>query len=116
MKTIKILAVIFILSLGLRAQSSANLTWNLSPTPGVTNQLVCRSLTSGSENCQLPLMMIPNDTAITYSDTTGAPGTTYYYTLEACIGLLCSGMSNEASGTFPMPPAPQTGLTVTVKP
>src|ERR1039458_8529376 len=65
-----------------------DITWTLSNTPGITSQLVCRSITSGGENCGSPLQTITDGTTVSLLDTAGVGGTKYYYVLEACIGTI----------------------------
>ena len=84
--------------------------WTLSTTPGITSQLVCRSTSTGTENCAVPLTTIANNTTASYLDTTGVAGTKYFYVLEACIGAICSVPSVEASAVFPTVPTAPTGL------
>ena len=109
----KKLIVVLLLVVGssAAAQHGINLIWTPSVTSGVTSQLVCRSTSPGTENCATPLVTFPNNTTAAYLDTTGTPGTTYYYVLEACIGSICSVPSAEASAVFPSVPVPPSGVT-----
>ena len=104
---------IALFSLGLVAQQQhgINIAWTPSPTNGVTSQIICRSLTTGTENCATPLATIPNNTQASFLDTTGNAGTKYFYVLEACIGSICSSPSGEANAIFPTVPAPPSGVT-----
>ena len=43
--------------------------------------------------------------ALTYTDTNVVANSTYYYTVEFCVGSVCSGPSNEASATIPLLPS-----------
>ena len=92
-------------------QHGTCLNWTLSPTQGVNKQLVCRSTTTGTEDCATPLSTIPDGVTTSFLDTTGTPGVSYFYIVKACINNACSAPSNEATNGFP--PAPQSGLTPT---
>jgi hypothetical protein len=117
MKYLTAIAVVLLAFVGLVAQTQhgLNLAWSLSPTPGITSQLVFRGTTPGGENMASPYATITNGTATSFLDTTGVAGTKYFYVLEACIGAICSAPSNEGSGVFPTLPAPPSGLSVTAQ-
>jgi len=109
MKRLILIAVLFATSLAFgQGQHGIKLSWTLSTTSGVTSQVVCRSTTSGSENCATPLTTISDDVTVSFLDQTGMAGVKYYYVLEACIGTNCSVPSAEASAIYP--PSPQTGV------
>lgn len=79
---------------------SVVLTWDASPTGGVTYN-VYRGTTSGGETTT------PINTAaittLTFTDTNVTPGTTYYYTVEAVDSGGSSAPSNEATAAIPNP-------------
>lgn len=98
------------------AQNGILLTWVTDGNPAVTRQLICRSTSSGTENCGAPYAVLgPNVTS--YNDIVGVSGQTYYYVARACILALCSVNSNEAStsATFPQQPNPPTSLVAAPK-
>lgn len=79
---------------------SVVLTWDASPTGGVTYN-VYRGTASGGETAT------PINTAaittLTLTDTSVKPGTTYYYTVRAVDSAGSSGPSNEATAAIPNP-------------
>lgn len=75
---------------------SVNLNWNASTTSGVTYNLY-RSVTSGSGYGLVASAL----TALSYSDTTVASGTTYYYVVTAFDGSTESTYSNQATVVIP---------------
>lgn len=91
------------------------LNWTVSTSTDITSQKVCRATTAGA-SCTVLTTFNDNSTS-SYLDTTGAPGTSYYYTIEACAGGVCSLPSNEVSAVFPStpPPLPPTNLTATLQ-
>lgn len=110
----KLLAVLALIvaSAGMaQAQHSATLTWGAS-TPGTcagTPTLaynVFRGTTAGGEGTT-PLNATPL-TVLTFSDTTVALGTTYFYKVQAtevCGNFtLLSAFSNEVTAIFPSAP------------
>ena len=103
--------LLFAISAVAQQQHGINIAWTPSPTNGVTSQIICRSTTTGTENCATPLTTIPNNTQASFLDTTGQAGTKYFYVLEACIGSICSAPSGEANAIFPTVPAPPSGVT-----
>jgi hypothetical protein len=79
---------------------SVVLTWNASPTGGVTYNIF-RGTTSGGEGTT-PI----NPSAVsllTYTDTNVTPGANYYYYVEAVDAGGSSVPSNEASAAIPNP-------------
>ena len=89
--------------------SVVNLNWTSST--GATGYAVYRgSPYPGSENLTTPLATINSGTTLTYADTTGSNGTTYYYKVKALGSAgAVSNLSNEASAT----PQAQAGPTLT---
>jgi fibronectin type 3 domain-containing protein/regulation of enolase protein 1 (concanavalin A-like superfamily) len=95
---------------GLAAAAGNNqvaLTWNVSS--GATSYNVGRSTTSGSGYAT-----IASPATASYTDTTAANGTTYYYVVSAMNAGGTSANSSQVSATPepPVPPTP-TGLTAT---
>lgn len=79
------------------------LDWDDVTTAGLDGYNVYRSTTSGGTKTRLNASLVP---VSTYSDSTGTPGTDYYYTVTAVNSQAStpeSGYSNEASA------APQAG-------
>jgi hypothetical protein len=88
--------------------NQVSLTWNASA--GASTYTVKRATTGGG-----PYTSIATDISFTsYTDTTAANGTTYYYVVTAQNSQGESGNSNEASATpqTPAAPAAPTNLTV----
>ncbi|MGH9573363.1 MAG: choice-of-anchor D domain-containing protein [Candidatus Acidiferrales bacterium] len=79
---------------------SVVLTWDASPTAGVTYN-VFRGTASGVEGTT-PVNASPV-ASLTYTDANVAPGTGYYYTVEAVDSGGSSGPSNEAAAKIPSP-------------
>lgn len=79
---------------------SVVLTWDASPTTGVTYN-VFRGTAAGAEGTT-PINTSPL-TALTYTDANVASGTGYYYTVEAVDSGGSSGPSNEAAAKIPSP-------------
>ena len=79
---------------------SVVLTWDASPTGGVTYNVFRRS-SSGSES-MTPINTAPI-TTLTFTDKNVTPGTTYYYTVEAVDSGGSSDPSNEALAAIPNP-------------
>ena len=86
-------------------------TWTLSPTSGVTGQIISRSIVPGGEMIGTPLCTV-SPTVTQCLDTSGVPGVLYYYVGWAGINGLESPVSNEKSGTFPTVPAPLSLVSV----
>jgi hypothetical protein len=92
---------------------SINLTWGASSTTGVL-YIVSRGTVSGGPYTVLSSTV----SGLTYNDTAGVGGTTYYYVVQAtCTGGTCptgvsgtSANSNQASATFLSGPAAPAGL------
>src|SRR5215472_3142546 len=82
------------------------LTW--TPSSGATGYYVKRSTTSGTE------AQIASTAATSYTDTSAANGTTYYYVVSAYNSYGASGNSNEVSATTSAPATPD--VTVTIDP
>jgi len=90
------------------------LSWNASTTTGVL-YIVSRGTVSGGP---YTVLNSTPQSALTYSDTTGVGGTTYYYVVQAtCTGGSCptgvsgtSAYSTQASATFLAGPAAPVGL------
>lgn len=93
------------------------LSWTASTTSGVTYS-VCRSTTSGAENCTVPINTSPI-TGTSYIDpiTLTNSQQTFFYVIVAVdvtsFGTLTSSPSNEASATFPALPQAPTSATAT---
>jgi fibronectin type 3 domain-containing protein len=81
-------------------EHSVVLTWNASPTGGVTYN-VFRGISSGSEGASA---INPSPiTALTYTDTNVSAGANYYYTVKALDSGGTSAPSNEAPADVPNP-------------
>ena len=103
------LVLVLILAPGLLAQQTATstetlnvthaaiLTWNAS-TSTVTGYNVYRGTTSGG-----PYSIRATLNSLTFTDTTGIPGTTYFWVVTALDNAQESVYSNEVSGTIPSP-------------
>ena len=79
---------------------SVVLTWNASPTGGVTYN-VFRGTTTGAEGTT-PINT-SSIASLNYTDANVTPGTTYYYTVEAVNSAGSSAPSNEAPAAVPTP-------------
>ena len=76
-----------------------NLTWLAPSTTGSSDlggYMIERGTTAGGENTNLPIVALPPGT-LSYSDTTGTVGTTYYYKVLAYGIGGYSPASNEAN-------------------
>jgi len=92
---------------GTPTTNSVPLSWTASPTASVTGYNVYRGAMPGSENTKVNSTLVNGPS---FTDTTVAPGTTYYYVVKAFgLGNLESVASNEVSATTP--PLPPTALT-----
>jgi fibronectin type 3 domain-containing protein len=92
--------------------SQVALSWNASTGSSPLTYNVYRGTAAGGESTTA---IASNLSGTTYTDTTAANGTKYYYVVKAVNSLGTSGSSNEASAT---PQAPTlasvpTGLTAT---
>jgi fibronectin type 3 domain-containing protein len=74
------------------SNSQVSLTWTLSA--GATAYSIYRGTTAGGESSTA---LASGVTSTSYTDTTAANGTTYYYKVTATNGGGASGYSNEAS-------------------
>lgn len=81
------------------ASHSVALTWNASPTAGVSGYNVFRATTSGGYGTT-PLNSSPV-AALTYTDTTVVSGQSYFYIVQAVNAGVSSTDSNEAPVTIP---------------
>jgi cellulose 1,4-beta-cellobiosidase len=102
------------------ASHSVLLAWT-PPSDGTAasdSYTVLRGTASGAENTTVAAGLDVGCTSnanCTYTDTTVANGTTYYYVVEAINTNGTSAPSNEAQAVVPgNPPAAPTGLKVTV--
>ena len=87
--------------------TQVNLSWT-APGGTVAGYNVYRAMTPGGENYSSPLNGGTPVSGTSYSDTTAAAGTTYYYTVEAVNATGSSAASSEANAlTYPAAP---TGL------
>jgi large repetitive protein len=92
-----------------------DLNWGASPSPGIVNYLVYRSLTTGGPYTNIGQTAA---TVLTYHDATVLAGTTYYYVVTAKDANNESAKSNEAKAVVPadpVPPNPPVNLTVTAQ-
>jgi fibronectin type 3 domain-containing protein len=106
------LALVGLIPVFSQTQHNITLTWTASTTAGV-NYNIYRGTASGGPYTKLNTTSI---SGLTYVDTTGIPGTKYYY-VETAVCVSCasgisgeSAYSNEASGLFLGSPAPGAGL------
>ena len=89
---------------------SVTLTWLIpSADVGVITEETVYRATSASGPWTL-IASINNGTAVTYTDTTGTPGTAYYYEVDALNGNASSGPSNVVSAASLVNPTPPTAL------
>jgi fibronectin type 3 domain-containing protein len=79
----------------LKVTHAAILTWNAS-TSTVTAYNVYRGTTSGG-----PYTLLASVNSLTFTDTTGISGTTYFWVVTALNNTQESVYSNEVSGTIP---------------
>jgi fibronectin type 3 domain-containing protein len=108
--TMKIVAVILLLSLPLFAQHSVALTW-IQSTDTVTGNKVYRGTTTGGPyNTTVTICTTP---CTTYTDTQVTAGGKYFYVVTALNGTAESAYSNEVSAVIPQ--AAPSGLTAVVK-
>ncbi|HKQ85759.1 MAG TPA: choice-of-anchor D domain-containing protein [Candidatus Acidoferrales bacterium] len=89
-----------VVSLSGTGMHSVVLTWNASPTGGVTYN-VFRGASPGSEGTT-PINTSPVN-LLTFTDTNVTPGGNYYYTVEAVNSAGSSAPSNEAPAAIPNP-------------
>lgn len=93
-------------------QHGLSLAWTAGTCPtgqtcGATaNYNVMRSTTSGGPYTQIAQT---TGTVTTFLDTTGVPGTKYFYVIQALASGAPPAQSGEGSGVFPFPPAPAPG-------
>jgi hypothetical protein len=88
--------------------NQVTLTWTPSLSSGVVQQRVYRSTTAGVYTTSLPAGGNLSNTASSYTDTTAANGTTYFYVVRA-YSTVESANSNQVSttpvsGTLPVAP------------
>ncbi len=81
------------------SNSQINLSWGASTSSCAVSYNVYRSTTSGFTPGSGNLIAQDIFSATTYSDTSVAPGTTYYYLVEAVAVTTLSAQSNQASAT-----------------
>jgi hypothetical protein len=75
---------------------TVTLSWNASPTPGVT-YTVLRSTTAGSGYASQASGL----SSLTWTDTAVQSGTTYYYVVDDSLGSATSTFSNQATAAIP---------------
>lgn len=109
-RLLNLIALVLAIALGLSAQQTATttlsivvthaaiLTWTASTTSGVTQYNVYRGTVSGG-----PYTRIASGNFLTYTDTTGTPGSTYYWVVTAVDAGGESSYSNEVTATIPSP-------------
>ena len=68
---------------------------------------VMRSTTQGGPYTQVGQT---TPAVTTFLDSTGVPGTTYFYVIQALATGAPPSQGGEASGVFPFPPAPVPGI------
>ncbi|HET8759669.1 MAG TPA: fibronectin type III domain-containing protein, partial [Nitrospiria bacterium] len=95
---------------------SIDLTWTPSSMPGLTEQRVYRSTTTGGPYDLIST--VPDNTTASYADSGLTNGTTYYYVLRSFDGTEESANSAEASAAplDNLAPAPPTGLAAADRP
>lgn len=79
------------------SQSLVDLSWQPSPSPDVTSYKVYRSTQPGSSYNLLTTV----GNTFSYTDSTVAPATTYYYVVTAIANGIESAFSNEATAVIP---------------
>ena len=89
-----------VVSLSGTGAHSVVLSWNASPTGGVTYN-VFRGSSPGGEGAT-PINTSPIN-LLTFTDTSVTPGGSYYYTVEAVNSAGSSAPSNEAPAAIPTP-------------
>jgi cellulose 1,4-beta-cellobiosidase len=96
-------------SLQAQGGHSITLAWKAPASGGApTSYNIKRSTTTGTE---ITISSVPAST-LTFSDTTGTGGTTYFYTITAVNSGGEGTPSNEVSATFlAVVPGPPSGLT-----
>ena len=75
-------------------QPSVVLNWTQSATTGVTGNCIYRGTVA--KVYAMPALFCSTAPSVTYTDTTVARGTTYYYAVTAQAGKIESAYSNEA--------------------
>ena len=89
---------------GYNVPATINLSWT-APSEAVAGYNVYRGTTPGGENYSTPLNGNLPVTGTSYSDATGAAGTTYYYTVVAVNAVAGSVPSSEVHAlTYPAAP------------
>jgi fibronectin type 3 domain-containing protein len=83
-------------TLSIAVTHAAILTWTPSTSVGVTGYNVYRGTVSGG-----PYVLLRSVNALTYADTTGTSGSTYFWVITAVQASQESVHSNEVSATIP---------------
>jgi len=83
-------------TLSIAVTHGAILTWTASTSVGVTGYNVYRGTVSGG-----PYVLLRSVNALTYTDTTGTSGSTYFWDVNSVQSGNESVHSNEVSATFP---------------
>src|SRR5690242_18447489 len=91
---------------GAQSQHAIVVSWTASTTAGVSYN-VYRGTAAGGPYAKLNGAP---QSALAYTDASGAGGTKYFYVIRAFDGVVESGNSNEVSATFLANPAPPTAL------
>ncbi|HZP25872.1 MAG TPA: hypothetical protein VFB90_02380 [Dehalococcoidia bacterium] len=79
--------------------NSINLSWTASTSTFATGYNILRGTASGGPYSQIA--QVTPRTTVTYSDTTAAVGTTYFYVLQTYYQSWVSANSNQVSGQVP---------------
>lgn len=107
MKYVLAVLVLCICAVASTPGKTVTLTWNASPSSGVTYN-VYRSVVTGS--C-FTTKIASGITPLTYADSTVVAGTTYFYSVSAQnSGGESISCSNEVQIAVPTPPSPPTNL------
>jgi len=74
------------------AQVNLAITTDATSLPNITFYNIYRSFTESGTKTMLSNNLLPAGLVTPFSDTTAIPGTVYWYWVEACDGVSCTGM------------------------